>query len=536
MHPDYAVSPVPAETTTPASISDLIGDDYKTWDHGRVLIDAACNTGKTHFILSTLVAWLISRDDPQHHKLLYLCNRTSLKNEVSDRRVRLFQPTPLQQEEIDLGISTIKDFLPDRWHSVCVLETYQWLEYFCKNDRDNLIRYLSNFQYIVADECHYFHCDAAFNEHTDISKRLLDELASQKVIIYMSATADFLFRQLRADTEHLIHFYQMTKPYQISKIHSYCSIVQRRDILDTLPEGEKALVFVKSRDDLVAMQNQYGPSAGYYCSKGNLDGPMDPLEDCVVNGILQKKILFCTTALYNGVDIKDPSLKHILVELWDPTDVEQAIGRKRPIDPNDSFQLYMKVPSKKELCNQRKTILAPLQAAILYKSRKNSQDNLNKWVAYTKTPKAQKEIQQIMVETRDEAQEKFHYELLQMRFEKWMEQQKVLNEMIDDTFLHALIQRIPSIDPSTPQTEYLLSSMVDFIQQNINRAYPLKELKRLLIQHGQISAPGRSKSRGIGPTIINQFLAPYHVKLVSYQNWCGEHRGESFGKIVDLSA
>lgn len=536
MNLDRTSIPFSAETATPASISEIIGDDYKTWDHGRVLIDAACNTGKTHFILSTLVAWLTSRDDRQNHKLLYLCNRTSLKNEVSDRQIGLFQPTPIQQEEIDLGISTIKDFLPDRQHSVCVSRTYQWLECFCKKDRAKLIEYLSSFQYIVADECHYFHCDAPFNEHTDISKKLLDELASQKVIIYMSATANLLFHQLRADTENLIHFYQMAKPYQISKIYSYSSNVQRRDILDTLPDGEKALVFVNSRDDLVTMQNQYGTSAGYYCSKSNSGGPMDPLEDCIVNGILQKKILFCTTALYNGVDIKDSSLKHILVELWDPIDVEQAIGRKRPVDSTDSFQLYVKVPSKQELGKQLEAILALLHTAILYKTRKISQADLDAWVAYTKTPKAQKVIPQIMNEIRDEANETFYYEIMQTRFEKWMEQQKVLNEMIDDTFLHVLIQKIPSIDPSTPQAEYLLSSMVDFIQQNIDREYAPKELKQLLIRYGQISVSGRSKKKGIGPTIINRFLAPYHVKLVSYQNWHGESRGESFGKIVDLSA
>ena len=64
---------------------------------------------------------------------------------------------------------------------------------------------------------------------------------------------------------------------------------------------------------------------------------MDALEECIKDGALQKKILFSTTALYNGIDIKDPSIKHILLEIWDPADIEQAFGRKKPVDAADTF-------------------------------------------------------------------------------------------------------------------------------------------------------------------------------------------------------
>ena len=37
-------------------ITDLVGEDYKNW-HGIVVLDAGTNSGKTYFILKTLLPW-----------------------------------------------------------------------------------------------------------------------------------------------------------------------------------------------------------------------------------------------------------------------------------------------------------------------------------------------------------------------------------------------------------------------------------------------------------------------------------------------
>ena len=54
--PMCAPEPAPEQT-----ISDLIGEDYQTWEHGRVLIDAGCGTGKTYFVLKVLKLWATSK-------------------------------------------------------------------------------------------------------------------------------------------------------------------------------------------------------------------------------------------------------------------------------------------------------------------------------------------------------------------------------------------------------------------------------------------------------------------------------------------
>lgn len=61
-------------------ITDLVGEDYKNW-HGIVVLDAGTNSGKTYFILKTLLPWTY-----EHRKrILILCNREALRNQYVSR-------------------------------------------------------------------------------------------------------------------------------------------------------------------------------------------------------------------------------------------------------------------------------------------------------------------------------------------------------------------------------------------------------------------------------------------------------------------
>ena len=48
-------------------ITDLVGEDYKNW-HGIVALDAGTNSGKTYFILKTLLPWAY-----EHRKRILSC-------------------------------------------------------------------------------------------------------------------------------------------------------------------------------------------------------------------------------------------------------------------------------------------------------------------------------------------------------------------------------------------------------------------------------------------------------------------------------
>ena len=135
----------------------------------------------------------------------------------------------------------------------------------------------------------------------------------------------------------------------ISEIRFYYRDAERKALLDSIPPGEKAVVFVTSYATLEKMRLIYGDTAAYYCSGNNKHGSMDALYDCVRDGKLLKRILFTTTVLYNGVDIKDEKVKHIFIEQWLPMEVIQEIGRKRPLNENDTCKLYLRGKGMREL-------------------------------------------------------------------------------------------------------------------------------------------------------------------------------------------
>lgn len=521
--PMCAPEPAPEQT-----ISDLIGEDYQTWEHGRVLIDAGCGTGKTHFVLKDLMPWATNWKKgvkfQYEHSVLYLCNRVSLQEVILMANL-----TEMQKKEVELGATAPKEFFAG---SCFQIKTYQAIEYFWRQSPEKVREWLARFKYIIADECHYFLCDAPFNENTDISKNLLDELVTEKVVIYMSATADILFNEYIKDENNLIKRYQLNRFYNISELYSYARDIERNEILDTLPEGEKALVFVQSRKKLEAAKDIYGNTVGYYCSKSNQGGPMDKLDACVKDGILQKKILFCTTALYNGIDIKDPALKHILVELWDPTDIAQAIGRKRPVDQNDTFKLYLRYKTADELRSIYDDIIKEIEPAILYKNRNDSEDAKDKWIAFASDSQNRKDIEYILTEKRDESSGIFTYEVKQTRLKKLVVQQKILRLMSENGYFETLLHSIVSINQSVHIQTYCLRDLWAFITENIGKEYPGDELKKLIVDAGSITVKGRSHNKGIGWSKIKKIVSTYKVRIEFYQKWDKLNRGKKFARLV----
>ena len=78
--------PQPAEE--PRWMSDLIGDEFKQWEPGLVAIEAMTGTGKTAFVLGPMLKWCVDEchrtDGMRFKRILYLCNRAPLREEILD--------------------------------------------------------------------------------------------------------------------------------------------------------------------------------------------------------------------------------------------------------------------------------------------------------------------------------------------------------------------------------------------------------------------------------------------------------------------
>ena len=67
-------------------ITELVKENFKNWRDGtRIVFDAGVNSGKTYFILNVLLPWAYQK----HWKIIYLCNRVPLRNEIQQEVERL---------------------------------------------------------------------------------------------------------------------------------------------------------------------------------------------------------------------------------------------------------------------------------------------------------------------------------------------------------------------------------------------------------------------------------------------------------------
>ena len=151
-----------------------------------MVLDAGTNSGKTYFILKTLLPWAY-----EHRKrILILCNREALRNQI-ERDVNRLGSIEVSYEDYDPALGGIvnKPAIDNKYEHTIRVETYQWLETFLQRNEDAAKTYLRSFDYIVSDEYHYMVTDASFNDHVDASYEAIKELWTTKTCIFMSATA-----------------------------------------------------------------------------------------------------------------------------------------------------------------------------------------------------------------------------------------------------------------------------------------------------------------------------------------------------------
>lgn len=311
-------------------ISDIVGDDYKLWESERIILNSGTGTGKTSFVLKTLVPYYLK----QNKKILYLCNREKLYKQIKPEMQKL---------------------------SGIVLMTYQRLQKLLRKGYDYA------YDLIIADECHYFYADAKFNEYTDLAYEYVMSKKSS-VIVLMSATANSFFDKLITSGEvKKENIYHIEKSYDyVEKVFMYTKN-QLTDIIDNIlanNEFDKILVFVNSIQRLIEMYNYYGDSAYYMCSKSQ---ECDfATRDCIKNKQFNKRILFTTKVLDNGVDIIDTDLCHIISEIFDIDCTLQAIGRKRSVDSLDTCNFYFRLYDGRAISNFLRFNKEQLAPVLMY--------------------------------------------------------------------------------------------------------------------------------------------------------------------------
>ena len=265
-----------------------------------------------------------------------------------------------------------------------------------------------DYDYIVADECHYFITDAMFNHYTDVAYDFIMG-QTKKVVILVSATAKLLFEELQLQKK-LKHrnIFRIDKDYSYVKKLYYYQKDELKSIIDYILQNEedsKILVFCNSAQRMVEMNAIYEEQADYYCSKGvytknkeksnqkeqskkkkaskefvqlrkicgwfDEDGNLKEKNSVIheyTDGLItfNKRILFTTKVLDNGINLKDRKIKHIFSEILDLDTLIQSFGRKRSIDADDTCTFYIREYQKKGIQGLINKVAKPLEQARMY--------------------------------------------------------------------------------------------------------------------------------------------------------------------------
>ncbi len=364
-------------------LSDVVGDDYKTWDSGNIiLITAATGSGKSYFILHKLLKWTASKGE----RLLYFVNRIALKAQIEKE----IQGSVFDEMYKEYNVTSMDEYIK--------VYTYQNIEQRLRGaNYDKIIKELEGFDYVVYDECHYFHNDALFNTSTELSYDCLRTMFIQKVQILMSATMERLkkviygrppvFYTFPGEDETSIKYwlgsrireYSMKPDYSYIKWEIFENIEHLESIiLDKSREGEKWLIFTDSIDRGKRLKERL-VSKGFSQERKQIDcntekeGKMRYIdekevafidanygydEDAAMNmhSIVnwqhaEARIVIATAVLDNGVSLHDSRLRNIVILGDTEESFIQMLGRKRR--DNESVTLYICKQNVKHFSDRR---------------------------------------------------------------------------------------------------------------------------------------------------------------------------------------
>jgi len=518
----------PAEKERWAYASGLIGDAFQHWENGRVLLDMGTGRGKNEFIIKRLVSWCVDEmlTNMIIGRVLCLCPLKTLHAEMLQRRMEAANAESNgEPTEIAMTYDGLYEFMLE-------VQTYQYIEARYRNDPASLKKYLARFKYIVADECHYFTDFSSYGINTYLSLEVLQKAEADHVVIYMSATGEETYKLLEETAKTPEgRIYKLPQDYQHIKQKYFYSRENLVMMLKSLPEEEKAVIFVSSGEDLLKMKEIFGDTAAYYCSDNNpkYGKRFNELTECVKDRELQKRYFFTTKAFGIGTEIKDRTVKHLYIDQWKPTDIIQSAGRKRPLDVDDTCTVYFRdydadwyygdlKKFKAIVTEELKPAVAYLAGAEAFEVFRNSgtPDSINK------------KIRKCRIMEFDDAKGEYRVNLLGVRQLK--RELELLNEMLETSYKQVFAKYAPVLAEKT--VPYCFDSVADWIKAYLNQPMLKEEMYESIMA---LKVFKEYKGRPMGQDILNRKLQIYGVEIITVREFKrNENRNKTFWKLIRI--
>ncbi len=334
-------------------ISDKISDEYKKWKCGDiVLLQAQTGTGKTNFIKTKLIDHM-----EDYQTMLYVCNRTYLKRQLKiDLLKKYNKPIPRDKEKGNVidwdkidNITKINNIVITSYHAI----QYSVLEEQYKGEKYDL----ESYDYIILDECHYILADGNFNNKCRLAyKRLIKSYSSSTIKIFISGTMEEIEQPVVNSLNSLLGKKPQVHKYNTGTDYRYCNVKyfeETETIVNLIRNDktdEKWLIFVTKLEDAYYLEDKLSDN----CSIIKSGTKSEELDTIVNESKFNKKVLICTKAMDNGINIADDKLTNIVVMAWDKVTFIQELGRKRVnIDDAQTINLYIPKRYKKSFTTKR---------------------------------------------------------------------------------------------------------------------------------------------------------------------------------------
>ena len=317
-----------------------VKDTNHKWPHTKTnkmgLITESCGYGKTHWVEHELVdeindvafIWNDLKEFNHYEKkdILFITTRRS----ILDQQLKNGEVVSAIEE--DFSNSTFS-WIDERPNKVRIITTSRFGSLY----KDGRIEKM--FPIVVVDELHSLFLDTMFAEESYYAiECLLNEFWEGTIKIGLTATPELLFNYIDRDQDLFYALDDCILPpkYNAEEVlyynHTYLAktlgtitpTVENK-VLVYCPSAKSAIAFAESRDNAAFLISKYSKYTEAVEKQKELYDYIiqnEKLPDDIY-------IIFMTSAYREGVEIKDPAVRTVIIDASDEITISQFIGRIR---------------------------------------------------------------------------------------------------------------------------------------------------------------------------------------------------------------
>lgn len=351
-------------------VNDVLTDEiWKYWRPGeQIFISAGTGRGKNTFIKKELLKSCGSQ------KVVIFENRQSLMQQQIIDVISEIDPEILKYQ--DLSEENMVIF--GSYRNIMII-SYQCAALKCLYQDTDFRDFCSQARYLVFDEAHYILDDTPYNKGISFFvQTFLEKPFPAATKIFMSGTMEEIYEyiqlinhfpkepidiieekklldekgdsnphKLARSMQHcqspnsilsLPTDYSYIEPYQYKKTEDICTEISKSS------PYEKWLIFVKSIEDGEKLKWKLDAICnGSVCFLSSENKKKDE-NAAIYNQLIREckfncQVLIATTVIYNGINIKDDAVKHIVLPFTSMSVTKQLLGRKR-MKENEMVKVY----------------------------------------------------------------------------------------------------------------------------------------------------------------------------------------------------